>query len=127
MDSHGKNSNRKSKLQDASDVLQSLLKNGKSPLAQSFTRWKLWSNWEDVVGDSMAKHSTPVHYSKGCLVIWVDGSARMQEMTFLVRPLRDKINQFVGRQWVRSIRFTTDRHHVPDKNSVDRKFHDLLK
>ena len=123
----GKDSQRKSQLKDSSDVLQSLLANGKSPLAQGFTRWKLWSHWADVVGESMAKHSMPVDYYRGCLVVWVEGSARMQEMTYLVRPIKSKINEFLGRQWIRSIRFTTDKHHVPDPDSVDKKFHKTLR
>lgn len=126
MNKKGKNPQHKAKLEDASDVLQSLLGKGKGPLAQSFTRWKLWSNWSQVVGPSMAEHSAPVDYYKGCLVVWVDSSARLQEMVFLVRQIRDQINEYVGRKWIRSIKFTLDRHHVPQQDEVSKGFHKAI-
>lgn len=111
-DSDDKNS-RKSQLSHAANVLQLLFKAGKSPLSEQFIRWRLWSEWDQVVGPEMAKNSTPVSYLDGTLYVWVSSAPRMQEMTFLVRPLRDKINQFAGKSWVRSIRFTLDRKSVP--------------
>lgn len=102
-----------SNLSPVATVLQSLLQSGKSPLSEQFIRWRLWRNWEEVVGREIAKHSMPVGYVNGTLSIWVQSSARLQEMTFLVRPLRQKINDFVGKAWVNSIRFTLDRKTVP--------------
>ena len=97
----------------ASDVLQSLLQNSKSGLGQGFARWKLWREWEKVVGTAIATHSDPVGYQKGILYIWVESSPRMQEMIFLSSEIKRKINAHFGQSWVKRIRFTLDRRSVP--------------
>lgn len=116
----------KSKLIHASDVLQSLLQNSKSPLSQQFQRWRLWSNWEDVVGPTVAKNTCPVAYSKGVLYIWVSSSVYMQELTFIAKPLKDKINEHVGKKWLHSVRFTMDRKSVPQSAEKFQDWRDFL-
>lgn len=115
-----------SNLSSAANVLQSLLKSSKSPLSEQFTRWRLWQDWEAVVGQEMAKHSMPVGFLSGTLYIWVNSAARMQEMMFLVRSLRQKINQFAGKEWVRSIRFTLDQKLVQPPNESSASLHNFL-
>ena len=105
--------NRKSHLSPVASVLQSLLQNSKSPLSEQFIRWRLWQKWDEVVGEEIAKHSMPVSYLDGTLYVWVKSAPRMQEMTFLVREIRKKINDFAGKYWVNSIRFTLDRKSCP--------------
>jgi predicted nucleic acid-binding Zn ribbon protein len=100
-------------LSPVANVLQSLFQSSKSPLSQQFIRWRLWNEWENVVGCEIAQHSMPVGYLDGALYVWVKSAARMQEMQFVVRPLMQKINQFAGSAYVRSIRFTLDRKAVP--------------
>lgn len=110
---------KKSKqLLPVSNVLQSLLANGKSPLSDGFLRWKIWRFWPKIVGDTLAGHCEPVGYDRGCLILWVKSSARMQEIRFFEKTLREKVNDHVGRDWVRKIRFTLDRHDVPRQESA---------
>jgi len=104
---------RRSHLDSASTVLHGLLKNQSTPLSESFLRWRLWNSWESVVGPEIGANSLPVGYANGCLYVWVKSAARIQELTFVVRPLMQKINDFAGKKWVRSIRFTQDRKSVP--------------
>lgn len=120
------NKTRQNRLLAASDVLQSLLQNSKSPLAQQFTRWRLWRYWPEVVGPSMARYTAPVSYDRGRLIVWVSDSVRLQEMTFVVSALQEKINSFVGRKWVHSIRFTLDRHAIPDHNQMNETSREFL-
>ena len=126
MSSSNHNNRRKGHLASTSDVLQSLLQNSQSPLSQGFTRWKLWHHWSEVMGDSMAQHSAPVGYSKGVLYIWVDSSARMQEMIFLIRSIQNKINSYLGKRWVKSIKFTLDRKSVPQHALADEELKNFL-
>lgn len=104
---------KSSQLSPAAQVLQTLLQSSKSPLSEQFIRWRLWNSWEDVVGPEIAKHTLPVSYLNGTLYVWVKSAARMQELTFLVRPILKKVNDFAGKKWIRSIRFTLDRKSVP--------------
>ena len=102
-----------SRLYSANEVLHSLFQNSKDELAVQFKRWKLWQYWPQIVGKTMSSRSTPVSFYKGTLYIWVDSSVRLQEMTFMIKPIREKINNYLGSNYVRSIRLTLDRKSVP--------------
>ena len=110
---------KKKNLESLSDVLQGLLENSKLPISEQFTRWKLWRKWEEVVGPTLAPHTLPVSFHRGTLYIWVKSSAWMQQLIFAAAPLREKINAYLGRTYVRRIKFTLDRHSVPGLDSKD--------
>ena len=110
----------------ASNVLQSVLGNGKSALSDQFLRWKIWRMWSQIVGPTLGKFCEPVGYERGRLIIWVKSSARMQEIRFFEATLKDKVNQHVGRDWVTHIRFTLDRRGVPQPGSVSENFNRFL-
>jgi predicted nucleic acid-binding Zn ribbon protein len=121
-----KNDRKASNLSHVANVLQSLLQSSKSPLSEQFIRWRLWSEWESIVGAEIAKNSMPVGYLNGTLYVWVKSAPRMQEMTFMVRPLREKINKFAGKYWVNSIRFTLDRKAVPQTQEGESELRDFI-
>jgi predicted nucleic acid-binding Zn ribbon protein len=73
----------------------------------------LWKQWGEIVGPTMSKVCEPVGYRKGVLIIWVQSSSWMQQMTFMIDPLKNKINTFLDRTFVDQIRFTLDRKEVP--------------
>ncbi len=121
-----KKSKRDSYLDSAAAVLQGLLKNQNNALSDSFLRWRLWNSWSEVVGPEIAKNALPVGYLKGTLYVWSQSAVRIQEMTFIVRPLLEKINTFAGKKWVRSIRFTQDRKSVPQPAEVDESIRNFV-
>jgi predicted nucleic acid-binding Zn ribbon protein len=110
---------KKKDLTSVSDVLQGLLENSKLPISEQFTRWKLWRKWEEVVGPTLAPHTLPVSFQRGTLYIWVKSSAWMQQLSFAAVPLKAKINEYLGREYVRFIRFTLDKHSVPNIGEGD--------
>jgi len=124
--SSSKKDRSKTDLLSASKVLQTVLANGKSPLSDQFLRWKIWRFWPQIVGETMAKYSEPVGYDKRRLYIWVKSSSRMQEIRFFEHTLKKKVNDHVGREWVRSIRFTLDRREVPASADVSEDFKKYL-
>lgn len=91
-----------------------LFRNSKSEFGGQFRRWRLWMQWPELVGPDMAKHCEPVGYRMGRLYIWVDHSARLQEYQFIAGPLKEKINQLMGENWCRFIKFTLSRTEVPE-------------
>lgn len=117
-----KNSKKKSNLVPVSNVLQALLGHGKSPLKDSFTRWKLWRYWSEIVGPSVAAASAPVDLKRGVLVIWAKSSAQMQDLHFISAAIKLKVNKFLGAPMVHSIRFTLDEGRVPQKDQVVQEF-----
>ena len=113
-----KSKKKPSVLTSASSVLQVLLGNGKSPLADSFIRWKLWRYWEDIVGKAIASSSVPVEINRGRLVIWPRSSAQLQDLHYMSEAIKEKVNNFLGRKMVHSIRFTLDETRVPPPDVV---------
>jgi hypothetical protein len=109
---------RKGNLNQATDVLEKVLLNNKSPLSDQFMRWKLWRKWAEVVGPTISAQSMPVGFVNGMLYVWVKNAVWMNEMLFLAAPIRDKVNTFVERNWVQQVRFTLNQHEVP-KTSED--------
>jgi predicted nucleic acid-binding Zn ribbon protein len=118
---------RKSSLTSASDVLQGLLANTSTPLAGQFKRWRLWRNWQEVVGESIAKRTDPVGFRDGILYVWVENSVWMQQMIFLAKPIRQKINDYTGDKWVRQVRFTVDRRSIPRLEEAEESLKKFLK
>jgi len=68
----------------------------------------------------------PVAYDRGVLYVWVKSSPAMQQMTYFASMMREKINKFVGRAWIKSIRFTLDRKSVPLPEENDEGLRDFL-
>ena len=108
---------RNSDLQPIAKVLQSLLSNSKSKLSDPYLRWRLWRFWDKVVGPTLGGSSEPVGYERGRLYIWVSSSPRMQEMRFFEDDLKIKINNYMGFEWVKNIRFTLDKKSVPQDDA----------
>jgi predicted nucleic acid-binding Zn ribbon protein len=111
----------KSKFSLGSEVLQRLFESGNSPLSEQFMRWKLWARWEDFVGSTVAKNTEPVGLYRGTLYLCVRNSSWMQQLTFMKDHIRNTINEKLGRQFVKNIRFTLDRREVPQDNQEDFK------
>lgn len=101
-----------STLTSACDILQGLLHNSKTPLSDQFLRWKLWQQWGDVVGNDMARQTRPVGFEGGMLLIWVEHPVYIQQLNFVTKELMEKVNKYVGRDWIRRIRFTLDKKVV---------------
>jgi predicted nucleic acid-binding Zn ribbon protein len=104
---------RTGSLSSASEVLQSLFENSKSPLADQFLRWNLWRNWKDIVGPTIAQNTDPVGFDRSTLYVWVKSASWMQELIFISDFLVKTINERVGHNYVKQVRFTLDRRAVP--------------
>lgn len=106
----------KSKFSLGSEVLQRLFESGKSPMSEQFMRWKLWARWKEFVGGTVGEQTEPVGFSRGVLYLWVRNSTWMQQLTFMKEHIRVSINQKLGQEFVKNIRFTLDRRDVPAEN-----------
>lgn len=119
--------NKKNQFASACDVIQGILGNRKTPLGQQFGRWRLWSQWHEVVGPQLAKVCLPVDYKNGVLFLYVESSCQLQDLSFMKNELLAKINTYVGFRWVRDLRFTTHRRNVPDASEAPELWSALLK
>jgi len=105
---------RKSYLDSASEILQKLLKGKKSPISSGFTRWRLWQEWDKVVGPTLSAHTKPAGYYNGALYVWVDSAPRMQECIFIKDTIKEMINVHLGKKYVNYIRFTIKDSDIPE-------------
>ncbi len=117
---------RQSNLQSLPHVLQAVFGNGKSPLSHQFIRWRLWRFWPQVVGETVARHSRPVGYDRGALVIWVENSVQLQEMLYLRRQITEAVNRYLGQKYVHRISLTLDDKSVPRLEETAEGLRDFL-
>ena len=78
-------------------------------LDQGLLGWRAVSEWPQVVGPRVARHTRAVAFRDGVLQVEVEGSAWMHELGFLKRDLVRKVNQHVGSRLVRDVRFIVPR------------------
>ena len=105
----------KSKFESGAQVLQNLFESGKSPLSDQFLRWKLWAQWEQIVGQQMASVCEPVGLYKGVLKVWVKNSAWHHQLQFFREEILKKIQQHESYSVISNLVFTLDRKSVPDE------------
>lgn len=114
-----KSKDRDSHLTVASSVLQSILSNVQSPLADQFIRWKLYRYWNDIVGESIANQAVPVEVHRDRLLIYVSSSTVMHEMHFMANALAQKVNAYLGYPKIKSVKFTVESRRVPDPKAFE--------
>jgi len=85
-------------------VLPSLLR--ELGLEAGVLGWRAVEAWPELVGPRVARHARAVAFRDGTLQVEVEGSAWMQELGYLKRDLVRRINQHLGAEDVRDVRFT---------------------
>jgi predicted nucleic acid-binding Zn ribbon protein len=119
----------KSKFNSGAEVLQNLFSDKQGPVADQFLRWKLWMNWQDIVGPTTAQCCEPVSFHQGVLWLWVKNSTWMTQLNFMSETIKNTINQKFSQNMVKEIRLTMDRKNVPHQNDEDfkNKLHQFFK
>ncbi len=75
----------------------------------------------------MARCCLPVGYDKGTLFIWVKNSAWMHHLQFMKDSIQEKVNEHLGKPFVKRIRLTLDRQEVPSASDPEwQKFIDNI-
>lgn len=80
----------------------------------AYTSAKVSILWEKAAGPLVAKHTTGAYLRDGELVIYVDGSAWATELTAMAERYRTSINEGLGKETVKSLRFTVSRKVVEE-------------
>ncbi len=111
----------KTKFKSSAEVLKSLFDDKKKGgvVSDQFLRWKLWMQWSELVGPSIAEYTEPVSYRDGVLWLWVKNSTWMQQMTFMSDSIKNVIEQKFRKGYVREIRFTLDRKALPGRDDMN--------
>jgi predicted nucleic acid-binding Zn ribbon protein len=82
-------------------------------LSREMAGWRAVEAWPELVGTRVALHSRAVAFRDGTLHVEVEGSAWMQELGYLKRDLVRRIQQHLGSEDVRDVRFLLPRRGRP--------------
>ena len=108
---------RASKVGDVlSDVLQRVDPD------QQLQTYRLWTFWNDEVGDAIACRAQPSGFRNGILFVTVATHSWMQELQFLKAKIRDQLNARLGAERVRDIFFISGSIDTPpaaEEHTVD--------
>lgn len=94
-------------MQPLGSILPALLKS--MGLADAAEGWRAVSDWAELAGARLARHSRAVSFHDGTLIVEVEGSAWMHELGFLREELKRKVNQHLGSDVVRDVRLVLAR------------------
>lgn len=77
----------------------------------------VWSRWNEIVGDSVARHAEPTSLRRGVLRIRTDSPAWATEIGYLVDEIRARANAIAGRELIRDITVWTSNEPIAARAS----------
>ena len=78
-------------------------------LEERATGWRAVSEWPALAGERIARRTRATGFRDGVLSVEVEGSAWMHELGLLSRDLVRRVNEHLGANVVREVRFTLSR------------------
>jgi len=84
-------------------VLQQALK--ASRIDVDLDAYRLWQQWNDVVGPAIAENTRPEAIKGKLLLVNVSSAPWMHQLQFLKPELIEKLNETLGKELVGDIRF----------------------
>jgi len=79
--------------------------------------YRLWTFWDEEVGQPVADHAQPAGFRAGVLSVRVDSATWMQELQFLKEGIRERLNRRLGEDLIRDVYFvsgSTNRTASPE-------------
>jgi hypothetical protein len=90
---------------------------------QQLRVYRIWTFWNDEVGDLIARRAQPARFRDGVLFVTVASHSWMQELRFMKDSIRDRLNARLGANLVRDIFFISgsveDEPEVAQPADVD--------
>lgn len=80
-------------------VIESMRKDGR-PTSETVE-----AVWKEIAGGKAALHAKPVHLRKKCLVVNVDGSSWLYELTLKKNSLLDGLKNKLGEDRIKELQF----------------------
>ena len=85
------------------DIIKSVLKTCRSDCDEELSQ--VWSLWESAVGDVIAKNTKPEAFKGQLLLVHVNSPSWIHQLQFLKKDIINKVNQALGKELVRNIKF----------------------
>lgn len=99
---------RKSHPTAVGDVLAEMFRS-RPEYAAKARQYQIWGAWPQIVGESIARHATPIRMQETTLLVGVRDSVWLQELTMLRPQLLAKIHAVVDPALVTEIRLILAR------------------
>ena len=71
--------------------------------------------WEEAVGPSLAKHTSPLRLSKGYLEVAVPSAVWRTQLNFMQRDIAARINELLGGKVVEGLKLLNQSENVEHK------------
>ena len=101
--------NNKTDLVHIGDILEKALSEYRPAKDMEMTR--IWECWDEAVGGAVSENAKPGAFNKGTLIVNVSSSVWMQQLKFLEKEIRSKLNRLLGKELVTTIRFKIAKLH----------------
>ncbi|MCP4667588.1 MAG: DUF721 domain-containing protein [Deltaproteobacteria bacterium] len=92
------------------DIIANLLGDGGLPFNPEDAN--IWKVWDEVVGSIISRHASPSWIKEGKLRVKVSDPIWLQELTFMEKAIKDKLNKHLGRPAVERIEFRVGPNHA---------------
>ena len=66
---------------------------------------QVWGRWDEAVGNGIAKNARPAAFKGNLLLVNVTSSTWMHQLQFLKNDIIKQINQTLGKELVKEIKF----------------------
>lgn len=60
-------------------------------LSEGMITYRIWDRWREIAGDAIALHARPARWQKNTLIVRVENSSWLQELSFLKNNIVEKI------------------------------------
>jgi len=87
----------------AADAIKSAIK--RLGLSKKMNRFEVWNQWEKIAGPAIASHARPLRWQGTTLVIGVEHSSWMQELSYLKPTILEKMREAIPNIDIKDIRF----------------------
>ncbi len=111
----------KTKFNTTAEILQKLLEGKTGRVSDQYLRWKLWLNWKEIVGPTVSENAEPISFHSGILWLCVRNSVWMQQLSFMLEPIKQSVNKNFKENFVKEVRLTLDRKLTPSANDEEFK------
>jgi predicted nucleic acid-binding Zn ribbon protein len=69
---------------------------------------EIWASWPTIVGPDVARRAVPKSFSRATLVVAVESSTWLQELSYLKEQILDRLAEAVGPSVVKNIKLVLD-------------------
>lgn len=91
---------------------------GRMGFKTKIRQYKLWRDWEEIVGPAIALNTRPLRWQGSVLLVGVKHSSWMQELAFLKSEIIEKIKAHIPHIKISDIRFEVKDIPPPQKDKT---------